>query len=67
MTESLEYKGKVVADFISTYEIKDNTLTIKNTEKYDFVEIPAVLYPQYQKIINAAADFNKSSVIIEKM
>lgn len=67
MTESLEYKGKVVADFISTYEIKDNTLTIKNTEKYDFVEIPAALYPQYQKIINAAADFNKSSVIIEKM
>lgn len=67
MNESLEYNGKVVADFISTYEIKDNILTIKNTESYNFVEIPASLYPKYQKIINAAADFNKSSIVIEKM
>lgn len=67
MNHSLEYKGKVVADFISDYEIKGNVLTVRNTETYDFVEIPATLYPQYQKVINAAADFNKLSIIIEKI
>lgn len=66
MSHSLEYKGKVVADFISYYDIKDNVLTIKNTESYNFVEIPANLYPQYQKVINAAADFNKFSIVLEK-
>lgn len=66
MAHSLEYKGKVVADFISNYTIKDNVLTIKNTESYNFVEIPANLYPQYQKVINAAADFNKFSIVLEK-
>ncbi|KAA5538076.1 DUF3857 domain-containing protein [Paenimyroides baculatum] len=66
MNQSLTYQGKVVADFISSYEIKGNQLIVKNTEHYEFVELPASVYPQYQKIINAAADFNKLSVILEK-
>lgn len=64
---SLKYQGKVVADFVSNYELKDNVLIIKNTESYNFVEIPASTYIEYQKIINAAADFNKLSVVIEKI
>lgn len=66
MNEVLQYEGEVVADFISDYEIKENQVIVKNTESYNFTELPAELYPQYQKIINAAADFNKLSVILEK-
>ena len=66
MNQVLKYEGKVVADFISSYEIKGNQLIVNNTESYDFVELPAHLYPQYQKVINAAADFNKLSVVLEK-
>lgn len=67
MNYELKHEGKVVADFISTYEIKGNQLIVKNTENYDFVELPSQLYPQYQKVINAAADFNKLSIILEKI
>lgn len=66
MNYELKHEGKVVADFISTYEIKGNQIIVKNTESYNFVELPAQLYPQYQKVINAAADFNKLSIILEK-
>lgn len=66
MNYELKHEGKVVADFVSTYEIKGNQLIVHNTENYDFVELPAQLYPQYQKVINAAADFNKLSIILEK-
>lgn len=67
MNYELKHEGKVVADFVSTYEIKGNQLIVKNTENYDFVELPSQLYPQYQKVINAAADFNKLSIILEKI
>lgn len=67
MNYELKHEGKVVADFVSTYEIKGNRLIVKNTENYDFVELPSQLYPQYQKVINAAADFNKLSIILEKI
>lgn len=66
MNQSLTYQGKVVADFISSYEIKGNQLIVKNTEHYEFLELPASVYQQYQKVINAAADFNKLSIIFEK-
>lgn len=67
MNYELKHEGKVVADFISTYEVKGNQVIVKNTENYDFVELPSQLYPQYQKVINAAADFNKLSIILEKI
>ena len=67
MNYELKHEGKIVADFVSTYEIKGNQLIVKNTENYDFVELPSQLYPQYQKVINAAADFNKLSIILEKI
>lgn len=66
MNEVLQYEGEIVADFISDYEIRENQVIVKNTESYSFTELPAELYPQYQKIINAAADFNKLSIILEK-
>lgn len=67
MNYELKHEGKVVADFVSSYEIKGNQVIINNTENYDFVELPSQLYPQYQKVINAAADFNKLSIILEKI
>src|SRR5690606_20862914 len=56
MNKVLKYDNKVVADFISDYEINGNQVIIKNTESYDFIELPASIYPEYQKVINAAAD-----------
>lgn len=67
MNHVLTKDGKVVADFISNYKIEGNKLVITNTENYDFEVLPVSDYPKYREIINAAADFHKMNLIIEKI
>lgn len=67
MNHVLTKDGKVVADFISDYKIEGNKLVITNTENYDFEILPVSDYPKYREIINAAADFHKMNLIIEKI
>ncbi|MDR2221478.1 MAG: DUF3857 domain-containing protein [Flavobacteriaceae bacterium] len=66
MTFYLDQENKELAYFTITYKLKDNTLTIENLEGYNFVELPITYWNQYRKVINAAADFNKLSLILEK-
>jgi hypothetical protein len=58
--------GEVQMKFVSTYQLNENILTIDIEEFYNKLEIPLDLIETYRKIINAAADFNKVVLIIEK-
>jgi hypothetical protein len=52
--------------FISSYTIEQNTMTIDINEYYDVMILPASDYASFSKVINAAADFNKLVLVLEK-
>lgn len=52
--------------FESTYTITDNTLKIVITEYYKEIYAPLSRYEDYRNVINAAADFNKITLVLEK-
>jgi hypothetical protein len=52
--------------FESDYELKDGLLTIKIKEYYKEIFVPVAKYEDFRKVINAAADFNKVTLILEK-
>lgn len=52
--------------FQSEYELKDNLLTVTIREYYKKIFAPVERYEDYRKVINAAADFNKVTLILEK-
>lgn len=58
--------GTPTMGFTSTYKIEGNTLSISVREEYRLVQYPLSIYEQYKTIINAAADFNKIVLILEK-
>jgi hypothetical protein len=58
--------GKSMASFKSTYEIIGRKVIVKVLEKYDLIQAPLEDYEVFKKVINAAADFNKLTLIIER-
>jgi len=52
--------------FNSTYTLTGNTLEIKVAEYYKQIYAPLARYEDYRKVINAAADFNKVTLVLEK-
>jgi len=57
---------KVTLGFVSDYEIKDNILYITIKEDYVNHFYPIQLYAPFKQVINAAADFNKVTLILDK-
>jgi hypothetical protein len=55
-----------VASFQSTAIVRNNELVVSNSELYKIVNYPLEVYDSYKKVINAAADFNKIVIILEK-
>lgn len=53
--------------FRSSYEFSGNQLTVHITESYRQLQYPASLIDPYRSVINAAADFNKIVLILEKL
>ena len=53
--------------FVSTYDVKDNTLIVTVKEWYGTIIIPVSEYKSYENVVNAAADFNKLVVVLQKM
>jgi hypothetical protein len=51
--------------FVSAYKVENGKLTITCTEYYECLEWPVDKKDDYTEVINAAADFNKISVILE--
>ena len=54
------------AGFISKYELQGNILKINVYEFYRDLDYPIEQYEEFRNVINAAADFNKASIIFEK-
>jgi hypothetical protein len=58
--------GKDQAVFISSYNATKNEINIENTEFYKIMNYPLEKFDQYKAVINAAADFNKIVIILNK-
>lgn len=52
--------------FVSSYSIDGQVLTLKINEYYKEIFAPLERYEDYRKVINAAADFNKVILVLEK-
>jgi hypothetical protein len=66
MNHQLEINGKKEAVFTSKYEQKDNEINIENIEYYNLVNYSLDNFNKYREVINAAADFNKIVIILNK-
>lgn len=66
MDYKTDIKGKTEAAFVSTYNQKSNELTIENVEYYNIVDYPLENFDSYKAVINAAADFNKVVLVLNK-
>jgi hypothetical protein len=58
--------GELKARFISEFKIDGSKVTIKIYEDYRIIFYPLSVFEDYRKVINAAADFNKLTLIFEK-
>lgn len=52
--------------FVSSYKTENDQIVIDVYEYYDSMEYPIEQYEEFRDVINAAADFNKVSVVFEK-
>jgi hypothetical protein len=52
--------------FVSTYTLNNNVLEIRINEYYKEITVPVARYEDFRKVINAAADFNKVKLVLEK-
>jgi hypothetical protein len=65
---SVLYKEKDELPFLfqSDYTIENGVLTINIKEYYKQIFAPVARYEDYRKVINASADFNKVTLILER-
>ncbi len=66
MNHTAAVNGKTEAAFISKYEKKGNEIIIENTEYYNILNYPLENFEDYRAVINAAADFNKIVIVLNK-
>lgn len=52
--------------FVSDYTLKDGLLTIEIEEQYNKVYFPLSSFEQYREVVNAAANFNKVTLVLTK-
>jgi len=57
---------EIAALFESDYTISGNILKVTVKEEYRTTRLPVSEYEHYKKVINAAADFNKIVLVLEK-
>jgi len=61
-----EVDGDLIAQFHSTAKVEDGLVSVEVVEFYKNVEFPKEQYEPFREVINAAADFNKLVLILEK-
>jgi hypothetical protein len=64
----VQYKKEnlVTMGFVSTYKVVNNVLEVLVTETYRELKYPLNEFETFKKVINAAADFNKIVLVLEK-
>jgi len=65
-TQVMERDGERVFEFLSTYTLKKKELIVTIKENYKIIECPLDCYEPFRAVINAAADFNKVTIILEQ-
>ena len=63
---TLDEGSGISARFTSKAEIVNQIIKVEIIEYYNKMEYPVERYDAYKAVINAAADFNKASVVLEK-
>lgn len=59
-------EGREVMGFVSDYKMEGNALLITINEFYEEALLPVSDYTIFRKVINAAADFNKVVLVLQK-
>lgn len=59
-------KGQTTMGFTSSYQIEGNVVKITILEEYRRTNYPLTQFEDFKKVINAAADFNKVALVLEK-
>lgn len=64
----IAYKDKDQIPFLfkSNYTLKDDLLEVRVEEFYKQIYAPQARYEDFRKVVNAAADFNKITLVLEK-
>lgn len=57
--------GRKKMVFTSEYILKGNVLSITCEEYYNIIRLPVEKYEAFRKVINAAADFNKITLVLQ--
>ncbi|MEY5047111.1 MAG: hypothetical protein RLZZ175_470 [Bacteroidota bacterium] len=61
-----EDKGDRTMAFTSVYKLEGNVVKVSIQEYYKNIVYPISIFENYRKVINAAADFNKITLVFEK-
>lgn len=62
-----EVDGERTMEFKVTYTLEGNTLKIIISEFYSEIRVPVARFEEFRAVVNAAADFNKKVLVLEKM
>lgn len=60
-----EETGEVALAFYSSYKQEGNKVIVSSNEYYNVLEMPKEDFEAYQRVVNAAANFNKILLVIE--
>ncbi|RYY86863.1 MAG: DUF3857 domain-containing protein [Chitinophagaceae bacterium] len=66
LNQSHSEGGQVQFNFVSTYKLEGNMLHIEVEENYNGYFYPKNIFEVFKKVINAAADFNKVVLVLDK-
>ena len=66
MSHKTDINGKTEATFVSNYKTQGDEILIENREYYNIINYPLEHFDSYKAVINAAADFNKIVIVLNK-
>jgi hypothetical protein len=64
--KSYDKDGKTIMLFKSYYKKENDKITVFIDELYHIIDVPLELVETYRQVINAAADFNKVTLVLSK-
>ncbi len=67
MSIKFDYQNKPACGFVSDYKLENNELRVIINEYYNVIQLPKEEFENFRKVINAAADFNKVNIVLEKI
>lgn len=62
----IKIDGTDAGGWRSSAKVSDKLVEVTNHEYYNSMQFPLTVFDEYKKVINAAADFNKIVVVLEK-